>query len=141
MENEKKIYKTAGRAALLSFLKEGAGDAPRTVDEIYRGLCAAGHAPGRSSVYRMLGELEESGLVRKSRAQGAGYAYLLAEERGDCHGHLHLQCLVCGRVSHLKCDCSAEIASHLLKTHGFCVDRGRSVIYGTCAACGEVGHD
>lgn len=137
MENEKKLYHTAGRTALLSYLKERASEAPETADEIYRGLVAAGTAPGRSSVYRMLSELAESGRVRKSRASGAGYTYQLVSESYDCHGHLHLQCLSCGKVSHLKCDCSAEIAEHLLRMHGFAVDRGRSVLLGTCAACGE----
>ena len=137
MENEKKSYKTQGRAALLAYLKEKASEAPETAEEIYTGLCAGGHAPGRSSVYRLLAELAESGAVRKSRARGTGYVYQLS---GDCHGHLHLECLVCGKVSHLKCDCSAEIAAHLLKTHGFSVDRGRSLLFGVCAACGEARH-
>ena len=135
MENEKKSYKTQGRAALLAYLKQRASEAPETAEEIYKGLCAEPNAPGRSSVYRMLAELSESGAVRKSRAKGTGYVYQLS---GDCHGHLHLECLVCGKVSHLKCDCSAEIASHLFKTHGFAVDSGKSLLFGVCAACGEV---
>lgn len=137
MENEKKQYRTVGRAALLSYLREHAGEAPRSVDEIYAGLSSLANAPGRSSVYRMLGDLEKSGAVRKSRATGQGYVYQLMGEAGDCHGHLHLQCLSCGKVSHLTCACGDEITEHLLKTHGFAVDRGQSVILGTCAACGE----
>ena len=135
MENEKKQYRTAGRTALLSYLKAHAAEAPRSADEIYRGISALGNAPGRSSVYRMLGELSGNGTVRKSRAAGEGYVYQLVGEASDCHGHLHLQCVRCGKVSHLKCECSAEITAHLLKTHGFLVDRGQSVLLGTCAAC------
>ena len=137
MENEKKRYQTAGRAALIAYLKAHASEAPRSVDEIYAGLSVAKQAPGRSSVYRMLGELEKSGAVRKSRATGQGYAYQLVGESSGCCGHLHLQCLSCGKVSHLTCACGDEITAHLLKTHGFAVDRGRSVILGICAACGE----
>ena len=137
MENEKKRYQTAGRAALLAYLKAHASEAPQSADEIYGGLATAANAPGRSSVYRMLGELAKSGTVRKSRATGQGYVYQLMGEAGDCHGHLHLQCLSCGKVSHLTCTCGDEITSHLLQTHGFAVDRGRSVILGTCAVCGE----
>jgi Fur family ferric uptake transcriptional regulator len=40
-------------------------------------------------------------------------------------------------VLHLECKCSDEVAEHLLGTHGFTVDRGRSVLYGICAACGK----
>ena len=137
MENEKKVYRTQGRVALLSYLKQRAGEAPETAEEIYAGLCAAGNAPGRSSVYRMLLELAKGGVVRRSRSQGAGYVYQLS---GECHGHLHLECVRCGKVSHLKCDCSAQITDHLLKTHGFTVDSGKSLLYGVCAACGEARH-
>ncbi len=142
MENEKKHYHTAGRAALLAYLKSNTGEAPQTADEIYRGLCAGGSAPGRSSVYRLLGELAADGGVRKFRAdaEGEGYIYQFVGEHGGCEGHLHLQCLACGRVSHLKCACSAEITAHLMKTHGFAVNSGRSVLYGTCAACAAGGH-
>ena len=137
MENQKKMYQTQGRVALLAYLKKRASEAPETADKIYQGLCAEGCAPGRSSVYRMLAELSESGAVRKSHTEGKTSVYQLA---GDCHGHLHLECLLCGKVSHLKCDCSAEIAAHLLKTHGFTVDSGKSLLLGVCAACEEARH-
>ena len=83
MENEKKQYKTAGRVALLAYLKAHAGEAPRSADEIYRGMSALGNAPGRSSVYRMLAELSKSGTVRKSRAAGEGHVYQLVGEAAD----------------------------------------------------------
>ena len=137
MENGKKQYRTVGRMALISYLQAHAGEAPQSADEIYRGIVATGGAPGRSSVYRMLGDLARNGTARKSRTTGAGYVYQLVGEASDCHGHLHLQCISCGKVSHLQCGCSTEIVSHLLKTHGFLVDRGQSVLLGTCVACRE----
>ena len=138
MENMKKRYQTAGRAALLAYLKAKTTDTPRSADEIYRCVTEAGAAVGRSSVYRLLGELSEAGTVRRSRVGGA-YVYQFVGEHAGCGGHLHLQCLSCGRVCHLKCDCNEEISSHLRKTHGFLVDSGRSVLLGTCAACARGG--
>ena len=135
MENGKKQYQTAGRVALLAYLKAEATETPQTADEIYGALRKTDHTPGRSSVYRMLGELAADGVVRKYQAKGRGSVYQFVGEHADCGGHLHLQCLSCGRVSHLKCDCSAEISARLMKTHGFLVDSGRSVLYGTCFAC------
>lgn len=134
MENTKKRYQTAGRAALLACLKEKATETPQGVYEIWRHMNEAGAQVGRSSVYRLLGEMAAQGTVRKYTAKG-GSAYQFVGERADCSGHLHLQCLSCGRVCHLKCDCNEEISSHLRQTHGFLVDSGRSVLYGTCAAC------
>ena len=141
MENGKKQYQTAGRAALLAYLKRETTETPQTADEIYRGVTAMEHAPGRSSVYRMLGEFAADGTVRKYQAEGGGSVYQFVGAHADCGGHLHLQCLSCGRVSHLKCGCSAEISLHLMKTHGFLVDSGRSVLYGTCSTCTGGGED
>lgn len=140
MANEKKQYQTAGRKALLSYLKEYTGETPKTAEEIYLGLSCGERAPGRSSVYRMLGELSAAGMVRKCRADGEGYAYQFVGVEGDCHGHFHLQCLSCGKISHLKCACSTEIAAQLFKNHGFAVDSGRSVLFGTCAVCAAGGN-
>lgn len=139
MENGKKQYQTAGRTALLAYLKRETTETPQTADEIYGALLQAEHAPGRSSVYRMLGEFVADGTVRKYQAEGGGSVYQFVGAHADCGGHLHLQCLSCGKVSHLKCDCSAEISHHLRKSHGFSVDSGRSVLYGTCSACVERG--
>ncbi|MBQ2773618.1 MAG: transcriptional repressor [Clostridia bacterium] len=141
MENGKKQYQTAGRTALLAYLKRETTETPQTADEIYRGVTAMEHAPGRSSVYRMLGEFAADGTVRKYQAEGGGSVYQFVGEHADCGGHLHLQCISCGRVSHLKCDCSVEISLHLMKTHGFLVDSGRSVLYGTCSMCAGGGED
>lgn len=137
MENEKKHYQTAGRTALLTYLKKYTSEAPQAAHEIYRGLGDGESTPGRSSVYRMLGDLAQEGLVRRFRAsaEGEGYVYQFVGAGGNCEGHLHLQCLACGKIAHLKCACNAEITANLMKTHGFLVDSGRSVLYGTCASC------
>jgi len=135
---EKRRYDTAGRRALAAYLKNSATGAPQTAEEIILGLQNTGATVGKSSVYRMLGEMAEAGQVRKFTGAGECTAYQYAGE-GDCHGHLHLQCLSCGRVSHLKCDCGGEIVAHLQRTHGFVVDQGHSVLYGTCAACAAGG--
>jgi Fur family ferric uptake transcriptional regulator len=136
---EKRQYQTAGRACLVEYLQKNAEKAPQSADEIYAGLCAGdatGKKPGRSSVYRMLSALAEQGEVKKFAAgdERGVSVYQYVGERA-CQHHFHLQCLVCGEVSHLECGCSDEIAAHLLRAHGFAVNRGKSVLYGTCARC------
>lgn len=136
---EKKQYQTAGRTALVEYLKRVAAAPPRTADEVYAGLAAEGSAPGKSSVYRLLSGLAESGEVRRFRTEDGGSVYQYVGEDGDCAGHLHLQCLSCGKISHLKCHCSREIRDRLAESHGFLLDNGRSVLYGTCAICAKGG--
>lgn len=134
---QRKEYQTAGRRALLQYVKEYTTATPRGADEIYEGMRERGEAPGRSSVYRMLGGLCELGTVRKFRADAGSerYVYQYVGEGEHCEGHLHLQCLSCGKIAHLKCHCNDEISAHLMASHGFAVDSGHSVLYGTCATC------
>ena len=141
---EKKHYQTAGRTRLATYLKQIAAEPPKNAEEIYHGLCrfcsADGiSAPGRSSVYRMLSALCEEGEVTKFPA-GNGDSTSVYQHVGahrNCDHHFHLHCLSCGDVLHLECKCSDEVADHLFDTHGFSVDRGRSVLYGICAACSK----
>ncbi|MBQ8356677.1 MAG: transcriptional repressor [Clostridia bacterium] len=139
---EKKHYNTAGRTRLAAYLKDIRKQPPQGAEEIYMGLCRScadegGGAPGRSSVYRMLASLCEEGEVKKFPVgkDEAGFVYQYVGNEHHCDAHFHLHCLICGNVTHLECDCSKEIFDHLFAAHGFRADRGRSVLYGTCAAC------
>lgn len=138
---QKRQYRTAGRVALIEYLKSTAEGAPQSVEQICEGLSQSKGAPACSSVYRTLSELAATGAVRKFRdtARTGGYLYQYVGEVGGCDGHFHLQCLSCGRVSHLKCACGEEIRAHLLATHGFAVESGASVLYGKCADCAKGG--
>lgn len=132
-----KQYRTAGRTSLTAYLMRQTKDKPQSADEIYRGLSADGNAPGRSSVYRQLNELSDAGEVRRFRADpgGDGFVYQYVGNEQTCDRHFHLRCLVCGRVEHLHCACAETLCEHLMAEHGFAVDSGHSVLYGTCAAC------
>lgn len=133
---ETKHYHTVGREKLIAYLRTHAADTPRGAQEIFTGLCADGDAPGYSSVYRLLSQLASEGTVRRLRAPAPAKGHLFQYvDAHACHAHFHLHCLSCGAVTHLECDCGDEIASHLRREHGFTTDRGRSVFYGTCAAC------
>lgn len=134
---EKKHYNTAGRMRLISFLAANTAKNPHSAEEIYAGLVAEGSAPGRSSVYRLLSAEVEAGNVKRYRAPSpsAGYLYQYIGKAHHCESHFHLHCLRCGNVLHLECGCGSEIAEHLRAAHGFITDCGKSVLYGTCAAC------
>ena len=145
---EKKHYNTAGRMRLAGYLKTIAAEPPKSADDIFSGLDATCKAegcatPGRSSVYRMLSTLCEEGAVRRFPAGNgeSGAVYQYVGNHRHCDTHFHLHCLSCGDVMHLECKCSDEVAEHLLSSHGFVVDRGRSVLYGRCAACAAKGEN
>ena len=139
---EQKHYNTAGRERLTQYLRVHTANEPQNAEEIYNGLCADGKAPGRSSVYRLLAAMSAQGEVKRYRAPApaSGFLYQYAGAH-RCDAHFHLHCLQCGSVTHLECDCGAEIVAHLRERHGFVTDCGRSVLYGLCAACAERGGD
>lgn len=90
-------------------------------------------APGinKSTVYRTLDLLEESGCVVKSEMDGRSI-YHHAEEG---HHH-HLVCKVCGRTIDCNENIFADLKKTLSKELGFQADLKHVMISGTCSKCG-----
>lgn len=132
---EKKRYNTAGRKMLTEYLRAAARTHPQSAEQIYHGLLQTGHAPGQSTVYRLISTMCREGELRRAQNEKGGALYQYVGGEHACDSHFHLQCLSCGRVVHLACACSTEIAAHLLEKHGFAVNSGCSSLFGTCAEC------
>ena len=112
-----------------------------TADEIVDILKSRRTPVAKSTVYRSLGMLEESGEVRKyflSEFNSACYQFVSDAEA--CAEHYHLMCVSCGRVVHFE---SAELGrafqeiKSAQKPGGFFVDGRRTVFYGRCGECPE----
>ena len=141
-----KHYNTTGRKRRAAYLKQTKNEPPQSAEEIYTGLCKlcganAEDAPGRSSVYRMLAAMSDGGEVKKFPAGigESGFVYQYVGNDRHCNAHFHLHCLACGQVTHLDCRCGDEMALAPLRSHGFTVDRGRSILYGICELCAKRG--
>jgi Fur family ferric uptake transcriptional regulator len=118
-----------------------ASDAGRhfTADEIVD-ILKSRHTPvAKSTVYRSLAVLEESGEVRKyflSEFNSACYQFVA--DANACAEHYHLMCVSCGKVVHFE---SAELGRAFQeirsaqKPGGFFVDGRRTVFYGRCGKC------
>ena len=127
-------YKTVGRQRLIQFLSQNP-DKQFSVEELCR-LLNGSPEKGRSSLYRQLDELCQTDTVTKFRSDERGCnVYQYTGNSCDCGNHFHEKCLRCGKLHHLDCDDAMLFAHHLLTFHGFAVDRGRSILYGVCAAC------
>lgn len=126
-------YQTAGRKKLLAFLMQHP-DRQFSADEIHTSIYG-GDTQGKSSLYRQLSKLCDEGSVRKFRADNqAAYVYQYVAHHDCCH-HFHLKCLSCGELTHLDCAVSDDLLLHIEQEHGFCIDSGRSILYGLCRAC------
>lgn len=134
-------YKTEGKTRLVAFFSLHP-DTQYTADELLSALTEAypeayqGTKGCKSSLYRRLSALCEEGAVRKFRdASQDAYVYQYVGV-GACSHHFHLKCLGCGKLEHLDCAISDQLLSHIRADHKFFIDRGRSILYGLCEACG-----
>ena len=123
-------YSTRARRMILDFLNNDP-DRGYTAEELAAALRQSygEEAPGKSSVYRLLGQLTEERLLHRNEENG-GNRYRIAGSH--CHEHLHLKCLDCGRMMHMEEEQSAILLQEILKKNGFAVDEYRSVLVGRC---------
>ena len=87
----------------------------------------------KATIYRQLNKLEENNeIIKFYNSKDDIYEYQLYQH---CNQHLHLKCLKCGKIVHLKCDETEGFLSHIEKHHGFSVDKETTIIYGICKEC------
>ncbi|MFR5865510.1 MAG: Fur family transcriptional regulator [Acutalibacteraceae bacterium] len=135
--NTGKTYKTRQRAEIESVLRDG--DC-MTVRDICARLASAGANVGETTVYRTLEKMAAEGDVRRYDPGKGAAVYRLADDR-RCDGHVHLRCLCCGALEHLDCGFIRRMEAHIEKEHGFTLDGGRTVLYGSAAAAERSGRN
>jgi Fur family ferric uptake transcriptional regulator len=84
-----------------------------------------------STVYRTLGALKETGVVRELHLDDEHHHYELdAKDQ-----HSHLVCLSCGRVIEVSGDLLIQVAAALGEAHGFEIASAQVELAGYCADC------
>lgn len=103
-----------------------------TAYEIEAELAGGGRAVGRASVYRILEELHELGLVSRVEL-GQGRARY--EPARPEHHHHHLVCDRCGGVTPFDDDRLEQAINRVSDRVDFDVSEHEIVLHGTCAGC------
>ncbi len=130
-------YQTKQKQSVLHCLKKNSERA-LTADELTALLHGDGVRIGKTTVYRCLDKLVQSGEVRKFTAErGQSATFQLMEHHHNCEDHLHLKCVRCGKFIHLECDVMAGVNEHISEHHGFRVDNTKSLLFGLCKDCLE----
>ncbi len=108
--------------------REGHYDA----DDLYEGLRAAGSEVSRATVYRTLGLLRDSGLIKEVlQCRGrASYEAVYGLEHHD-----HMLCVECGKVIEFRDDRIEELQRRICRRHGFRALEHRMGIRGICKQC------
>lgn len=84
---------TLPRLKILELFQDGS-QRHMTAEDVYRLLLAEGSDVGLATVYRVLGQFEQAGILSRNHFESAKAVY----ELNQGHHHDHLVCLDCGRV-------------------------------------------
>lgn len=125
--NHKRL--TPQRKVVLTVLAEARGHLD--AHDIYERARQRDDRLSLSTVYRTLGMLKETGVVRELHLEDEHHHY----ELDGKDGHSHLVCLSCGRVIEVDSSPFAEAATVTGEEHGFEVASAQVELRGYCSRC------
>lgn len=139
MSNDKDLKKaglkvTLPRLKILQIL-EKSKEHHLSAEDIYRVLIESGEDIGLATVYRVLTQFEEAGLVARHNFEGDQSVFEL--DRGEHHDHL--LCVKCGRVEEFVDEVIEKRQQEIAKQAGFSITDHNLNIYGICANCQKKG--
>lgn len=100
-----------------------------TAEEIYRKLIEQEEEIGLATVYRVLNQFEEVGLITKHHFEGGKAVFELASQ----HSHDHLICLDCGHVFEFKDEVIRQRQLEIAKEYGIQLSYHNLSLYGHCS--------
>ena len=124
------LKNTQPRRRILEIL-DTASDHHMSAEDIYRELIEAGEEIGLATVYRVLTQFEEAGLVVRHHFEGGQSVFEL--DHGSHHDHL--VCVKCNRVEEFCDDVIEKRQQEIAKKAGFEITDHSLNIFGICSSC------
>jgi len=124
---------TPPRLKVLQLLRHGA-QRHWSADELFRQLGDDGDDVGLATVYRVLAQLEQARIVRRSSFEHGGKAVF---EIDDGPHHDHLVCVVCGVVEEFVDPAIERRQEAVAAARGFSLSMHQLAMFGRCAACAQ----
>ncbi len=121
---------TLPRVKILHIL-EKAKQHHMTAEDVYKALVETGDDVGLATVYRVLTQFEEAGLVNRHYFEGGNSVFEL--NQGEHHDHL--VCVKCGHVAEFVDDIIEQRQRAIAKENHFKMTDHSLIIYGMCAKC------
>ena len=118
---------TAPRVKILELL-ENSDERHVSAEDVYKMLLAANEDIGLATVYRVLTQFEEAGLVEKHHFED-GYSVF---ELNKGKHHDHIVCITCGRVEEFVDETIEHRQQKIADDLGFQISEHDLVIYGKC---------
>ena len=129
MEHNKAIKKaglkvTHPRMAVLSIL-QNPGNQHISAEDVYKILMEKGEEIGLATVYRVLNQFDDAGIIERHHFEGGKSVFELSNREH----HDHLVCLTCGKVIEFEDDLIEERQRSLAKKSGYKIVDHSLVLY------------
>ena len=102
-----------------------------SAEDIYRLLIDQNEEVGVATIYRVLSQFEESGIVQKLNFENNQAVYELC---GAEH-HDHLVCVKCNKIIEFQDDIIEDHQIQIAQKHGFELTDHSLYLYGLCKDC------
>lgn len=134
--HDQKDLKNAGLKATLPRLKilelfEKSDERHLSAEDVYKVLLNAGDDVGLATVYRVLTQFEDAGLLVRHHFESGKAVFELNE--GDHHDHI--VCVKCGKVEEFYDEEIERRQREAAESRGFKMQEHSLMIYGICNSC------
>ncbi|MBX2847695.1 MAG: ferric iron uptake transcriptional regulator [Acidiferrobacterales bacterium] len=121
---------TLPRLRILAILEEGK-QRHFSAEDVYKALLDAGEEIAFATVYRVLTQFENAGLVLRHNFEGGRSVFEL--DRGKHHDHM--VCVKCNKVVEFYDDEIEKRQTKIAKEHNFDLQDHSLYLYGLCSDC------
>lgn len=123
---------TLPRIKILQFLEQSK-IRHMSAEDVYKALLESGEEVGLATVYRVLTQFEQAGLVTRHHFESGQSVFELNEGKH----HDHILCIKCGKVDEFIDKVIEERQELIAKEKGFEMTDHSLYIYGICKDCRE----
>lgn len=97
-----------------------------SAEDLYKKLLDQNHDVGVATIYRVLNQFDEAGILTRHHFEGGKSLFELANQ----HHHDHLVCLKCGQVMEFNDESIEQQQNKIAKEHGLKLTSHRLYLYG-----------
>ena len=122
---------TLPRKKILEILEHCGEQRHMSAEDVYDALREQDEGIGLATIYRVLTQFEDAGLVTRHNFEG-GHAVF---ELNEGQHHDHILCVKCGRVDEFVDETIEQRQRDIAKQHGYAITDHSLTIYGICGDC------
>lgn len=102
-----------------------------SAEDVYKVMLADDESISMATVYRVLTQFEDAGLVIRHNFEGERAVFELNDE----DHHDHMVCVECGSVTEFINDDIERLQNKVAKEHGFKIQDHSLTLFGLCTNC------